>query len=57
MRIKILTKSTKGSDFIIRTENIDIKDTNNFEKEVRKYNSEHYGENLIECEIYNQNNV
>ena len=57
MRIKILTKSTKGSDFIIRTANIDIKDTNNLEKEVRKYNSEHYGENLIECEIYNQNNV
>ena len=57
MRIKILTKSTKGSDFIIRTENIDIKDTNNIEKEVRKYNSKHYGENLIECEIYNQNNV
>ena len=57
MRIKILTKSTKGSDFIIRTENIDIKDTKNIEKEVRKYNSEHYGENLIECEIYNQNNV
>ena len=57
MRIKILTKSTKGSDFIIRTENIDIKNTNNIEKEVRKYNSEHYCENLIECEIYNQNNV
>ena len=57
MRIKILTKSTKGSDFIILTENIAIKDTNNIEKEVRKYNSEHYGENLIECEIYNQNNV
>lgn len=57
MRIKILTKSTKGPDFIIRTENIDIKDMDNLEKEVRKYNSEHYGENLIECEIYNQNNV
>ena len=57
MRIKILTKSTKGSDFIIRTENIDIRDTNNIETEVRKYNSEHYGENLIECEIYNQNNI
>lgn len=57
MRIKILTKSTKGPDFIIRTENIDIKDMDNLEKEVRKYNSEHYGENLIEYGIYNENNV
>lgn len=57
MRMKILTKSTKGLDIIVRTENIDIKDRNNLEEEVRQYNSKHYCENLIECWIYNESNV
>ena len=57
MRMKILTKSTKGLNIIVRTENIDIKDRNNLEEEVRQYNSKHYCENLIECGIYNESNV
>lgn len=51
-RMKIITKSRKGIDMITRVENIEIKGMRTLEEEVRAYNTEHYGEELLECGLY-----
>lgn len=50
--VKIITKSRKGIDIIMRTENIGIKSMETLEEEVRVYNTKHYGEELLECWLY-----
>lgn len=56
-RIKIITKSRKGIDIITRTENIEIKNMDNLDGEVRAYNTKYYGEELIECRLYDGFNI
>lgn len=55
--MKIITKSKKGTDFIMRTENIEINNISNLENEVREYNNKHYGEKLLECGLYQEFNI
>lgn len=51
-RLKIMTKSRKGADIILRVENIEIKNIANLNEEMREYNDRHYGEELLECGLY-----
>ena len=55
--MKIITKSRRGLDIITRVENIEIKNIDNPENEVREYNSKRYGEELIECGLYDDFNI